>query len=66
MRVVQSFTREPASQTSFRGINDRYRDANYETVVLNGVYFPAVDVLSSLATAIVLGFGGSARDRRRT
>ena len=32
--------------------------ANYETVVLNGVYFPAVDVLSSLATAIVLGFGG--------
>lgn len=59
MRVVQSFTREPTSQTSFRGINDRYRQANYETVVLNGVYFPAVDVLSSLATAIVLGFGGA-------
>jgi ATP-binding cassette subfamily B protein len=59
MRVVQSFTREPASQTTFRGINARYRDANYETVVLNGVYFPAVDVLSSVATAIVLGFGGA-------
>ncbi len=58
MRVVQSFTREPTSQTSFRGINDAYRAANYETVVLNGVYFPAVDVLSSIATAIVLGFGG--------
>jgi len=58
MRVVQSFTREPASQTSFRGINDAYRSANYETVVLNGVYFPTVDVLSSLATAIVLGLGG--------
>jgi ABC-type multidrug transport system fused ATPase/permease subunit len=58
MRVVQSFTREPTSQTSFRGINDAYRAANYETVVLNGVYFPAVDVLSSVATAIVLGFGG--------
>jgi ABC-type multidrug transport system fused ATPase/permease subunit len=59
MRVVQSFTREPTSQTSFRGINDRYRNANYETVVLNGLYFPGVDVLSSLATAIVLGFGGA-------
>jgi ATP-binding cassette subfamily B protein len=59
MRVVQSFTREPASQASFRGINDRYRAANYETVVLNGFYFPAVDVLSSIATAIVLGFGGA-------
>jgi ATP-binding cassette subfamily B protein len=58
MRVVQSFTREPASQTNFRGINDRYREANYETVVLNGIYFPAVDVLSAVATAIVLGAGG--------
>ena len=58
MRVVQSFTREPASQTTFRGVNERYRSANYETVLLSGVYFPAVDVLSSLATAIVLGFGG--------
>jgi len=58
MRVVQSFTREPTSRTTFRGVNDRYRLANYETVVLNGIYFPAVDILSSLATAIVLGFGG--------
>jgi ATP-binding cassette subfamily B protein len=58
MRVVQSFTREPVNQEGFRGINDRYREANYETVVLNGVYFPAIDFLSSLATAIVLGYGG--------
>ena len=58
MRVVQSFTREPTSQTNFRGVNDRYRKANYETVVLNGVYFPAVDILSAVATAIVLGYGG--------
>ena len=59
MRVVQSFTREPTSQASFRGVNERYREANYETVVLNGIYFPAVDVLSSVATAVVLGFGGA-------
>ncbi len=58
MRVVQSYTREPTSQSTFRGVNERYREANYETVVLNGIYFPAVDVLSSVATAIVLGFGG--------
>jgi len=59
MRVVQSFTREPTSQSSFRGVNAGYKAANYETVVLNGVYFPVVDVLSSVATAIVLGFGGA-------
>src|SRR5229473_1905879 len=58
MRVVQSFTREPVNHEGFRGINDRYREANYETVILNGVYFPAIDFLSSLATAIVLGYGG--------
>jgi ABC-type multidrug transport system fused ATPase/permease subunit len=58
MRVVQSFTREPTSQTTFRGVNERYRESNYETVILNGVYFPAVDILSSVATAIVLGVGG--------
>ncbi len=59
MRVVQSFTREPSSHTMFRGVNERYRESNYETVVLNGIYFPTVDVLSSVATAIVLGFGGA-------
>ena len=58
MRVVQSFTREPTSQATFRGVNERYREANYETVVLSGVYFPAVDILSSIGTAIVLGLGG--------
>ncbi len=58
MRVVQSFTREPSSHITFRGVNERYRESNYETVVVSGVYFPAVDVLSSIAVAIVLGFGG--------
>ena len=58
MRVVQSFTREPVQERAFRGVNDRYRGANYETVVLNGIYFPAVDLLSSVATAIVFGYGG--------
>ena len=58
MRVVQSFTREPVQQQAFHGVNDRYRAANYETVVLNGIYFPVVDLLSSIATAIVFGYGG--------
>ena len=31
MRVVQSFTREPVQEQAFRGVNDRYRAANYET-----------------------------------
>jgi ATP-binding cassette subfamily B protein len=58
MRVVQSFTREPVQERAFHGVNDRYRAANYETVVLNGIYFPVVDLLASAATAIVFGYGG--------
>jgi ABC-type multidrug transport system fused ATPase/permease subunit len=58
MRVVQSFAREDERAGAFRDVNTRYRDANHETVVLNGLYFPFVDFLSSAATAVVLGFGG--------
>jgi ABC-type multidrug transport system fused ATPase/permease subunit len=58
MRVVQTFTREETNQRQFRSVNNRYRDSNQETVVLNGVYFPVVDFLSAVATAVVLGFGG--------
>jgi ABC-type multidrug transport system fused ATPase/permease subunit len=58
MRVLQSFTREPAARENFHQVSDRYRASNMETVVLNGIYFPAVDFLSSAATAVVLGYGG--------
>jgi len=58
MRVLQSFTRERAAQENFRRVSDRYRASNMQTVVLNGVYFPFVDFLSTGATAVVLGYGG--------
>jgi ATP-binding cassette subfamily B protein len=58
MRVVQAFAREPRSGERFREVNARYRAANHETVVLNGLYFPFVDLLSTAAIAVVLGFGG--------
>ena len=58
MRVLQSFTRERAARANFTEVADHYREANMQTVVLNGVYFPAVDFLSSAATAVVLGYGG--------
>jgi ATP-binding cassette subfamily B protein len=58
MRVVQAFTREQANMRNFREINDRYRASNHETVVLNGLYFPFVDLLSSISLAVVIGYGG--------
>jgi ATP-binding cassette subfamily B protein len=58
MRVVQAFAREPQSGERFREVNARYRSANHQTVVLNGLYFPFVDFLSTAAIAVVLGYGG--------
>jgi len=58
MRVLQSFTREEESIAQFRAVAGRYRESNMRTVVLNARYFPAVDLLSSVALAIVLGYGG--------
>jgi ABC-type multidrug transport system fused ATPase/permease subunit len=58
IRVVQAFRREPRNQQHFEEVNAHYREANQQTVVLNGLYFPFVDFLAALATAIVVGYGG--------
>ena len=58
MRIVQAFTRERTNVENFRKVAEHYRDSNMETVVLNGLYFPFVDLLSSVALAVVLGYGG--------
>ena len=58
MRIVQAFTRERTNMANFRAVTERYRESNMETVVLNGLYFPFVDLLSSIALAVVLGYGG--------
>jgi len=58
MRMVQAFTREEPAKRNFRAVTLRYREANMQTVFLNGLYFPFVDLLSSVALAVVLGYGG--------
>src|SRR3989440_638504 len=59
MRIVQAFTREERNIANFREVADRYREANMQTVVLNAGYFPFVDLVSSVALALVLGYGGA-------
>ncbi|HSS74607.1 MAG TPA: ABC transporter ATP-binding protein [Gaiellaceae bacterium] len=58
MRVVQAFTRESANTRRFREISDDYRQANQQTVLYSGLYFPFVDLLATIALAVVLGYGG--------
>jgi ATP-binding cassette subfamily B protein len=58
MRVLQSFNREEPAFENFKEVTLRYRAANMRTVVLNGIYFPTVDLLSTAALAVVLAYGG--------
>ena len=57
MRVLQAFTREKAARENFRRVGEDYRISNQQTVIQNALYFPFVDLLSSIATAIILGYG---------
>jgi ABC-type multidrug transport system fused ATPase/permease subunit len=58
MRVIQAFAQENTTQERFEQINRANRDANISAVSLSFVFLPAVDVLSIVATCIVLGVGG--------
>jgi ATP-binding cassette, subfamily B, bacterial len=58
VRVVRAFGQEPRHMERFAGLNDEHREANMKTVYLNAAYFPAVELLSAVATAAILLYGG--------
>jgi ATP-binding cassette subfamily B protein len=66
VRVVQAFRREEQNRTRFRMVNKSYRDANHDTVLSNAAYFPGVELLSALATAVVFGYGGKRTSTARS
>lgn len=57
VRVIQSYTREPANERTFDDLNRRHLDANLNAARLAASFFPAVDVLGSLAVALVVAYG---------
>ena len=59
VRVVRTFGQEPRHQERFAELNDDNREANMKTVYLNAAYFPSVELLSAVATAAILLYGGS-------
>jgi ABC-type multidrug transport system fused ATPase/permease subunit len=58
VREVQAFARENETIGEFRAINARNRAAHVEAETLSALYMPALDVLSIIALAIVVGYGG--------
>ena len=58
VRVVRTFGQEARHQRRFAELNDENRDANMKTVYLNAAYFPSVELISAVATAAILLYGG--------
>ena len=59
VRIVRAFGQEPRHVRRFGELNDEHREVNMRTVQLNAAYFPAVELLSAVATAAILLYGGS-------
>jgi len=58
MSVVQMFCREHAQFLKFAEKNKKLYDAHIMSVVAYAVFFPAIEILSSVAIALILSFGG--------
>jgi ATP-binding cassette subfamily B protein len=58
VRVVRAFGQEPRHEQRFAELNEDNREANMKTVYLNAAYFPSVELLSAVATAAILLYGG--------
>jgi ABC-type multidrug transport system fused ATPase/permease subunit len=58
IRVVRTFGQEPRHEAQFAALNEDNRAANMRTVRLNANYFPAVEMLSGVALAVIVLYGG--------
>ncbi len=58
IRVTKSFIREKKNSQHFDDLNYSFFDANVAATRLTAIFFPGVDFMGSLATALVVGVGG--------
>jgi ATP-binding cassette subfamily B multidrug efflux pump len=58
IREAQAFNRIEANIERFRERNAQNRAANVQAVAITSAFAPTIDVLSTLSTAVVVGFGG--------
>jgi ATP-binding cassette subfamily B protein len=58
MLVLQLFNREKRAYRQFRDINASHMEAFKDAIMAYAVYYPIVEILSSIAVASILWFGG--------
>lgn len=58
MSIVQVFNREKLEQQHFEEINAKHRDANIRSILAYSIFFPIVEVLSSVSLGLLIWWGG--------
>ncbi|MEP7326413.1 MAG: ABC transporter ATP-binding protein [Gemmatimonadota bacterium] len=58
MRVVQLFNREAAAARQFDAINREHLESHLKSITIYAVFFPVIEVLTSVAIAALLYYGG--------
>jgi len=58
VRQAQAFNRTELNIQRFRDRNAANRDANVQATGVTSAFSPAIDVLATLSTALVIGYGG--------
>jgi len=58
MVVLQLFNREKRAYKKFEEVNAQHMEAYKDAIMAHAVYYPVVEILSALAIAAVIWFGG--------
>lgn len=58
MKIVQIFSREKTEYERFKDINLAHRKAWIKTVWYNSIFFPIAEITGSVATGLVVWYGG--------
>lgn len=56
--IVQIFAKEKDENDNFAKINGQYRKANIDGIFYYAVFYPSVELLSSIALALIIWYGG--------
>ncbi len=58
MATVQLFRREARNHAAFDAINAEHREANIDSIFYYAVFYPAIEIVSAVAAALIIWFGG--------
>jgi len=59
MAIVQLFNREDKQKDKFRSINTGHKKSHIKTIFYFSIFWPVIEVLASLAMALVVWYGGA-------